>query len=258
MSCQLRSFAFRSIALAGCFAAVGATAANADIVGLNGLSGWEYNQSDTSAPADLPDPETIQITNNAGAEARSIFFTTPQSIAQFEATFTYRATDVSLFGGNYGVTLTLQNDPRGPEAIGGTGTGLGYTGIGPSAAVTLGLQGNTSGYFTGGVIGGGSSPVSPLVLASGNPIDVTVAYDGSFLSVDAIDTVTLASMPTRNYIVDDLADIVGGDTAFIGFTASTGFSAANQFISNIRFTEVPEPASLLSMVLLGAVLARRR
>lgn len=243
-------FRFFIIGVACAFLAC--TAASADIIGLNNLAGWQYNQSDAGASADLPDSDTIRLTNGE-SQARSIFFETRQSVSPFIATFTYQATNV-YFLPEVGLTFTLQNDLRAAKALGST---YGYAGITPSAAVVLGVHSDTVGYYTGGVIGGGASSLSPVALISGNPIDVTIAYDGTFLSVDAVDSVTQDSAPTRNYIVGDLASVVGGTDAYVGFTAGTNFGA-DQFISNFEFRSVPEPASLLSLVLIGLPLIRRR
>ena len=40
---------------------------------------------------------------------------------------------------------------------------------------------NASGYYTNGNLGGGSLATSPVNLYSGDPINVTLAYNGSLL-----------------------------------------------------------------------------
>lgn len=235
----------------------------ANVFGLNNLSGWTYNQplSDTGTPADLPDADTIHITSLGTNQSRSIFYNTPQQFAEFLVKFTYRAANASVFGCDYGATFTLQNSPDGRFAVGGTDFGLGYDGIRNSAAVSLQLQSNSSGYYTGGSVGSGSS-VDPVNLISGNPINVTLSYNGNILSETLVDSVT-AETYQRNIIVGDLTTPIGGPLAYVGFTASTttgqcSGDAADQYISGFEFTVIPEPATLSLMLMAGLLLARGR
>lgn len=236
-------------------AGISATA-TADVVGFNNLSGWMYNQSDTGAMASLPNADTIHITNLGTNQARSIFFGEPQSVAPFLATFTYRAMNTSGTN-NLGATFTLHNDPRGIEALGGSAGAFGFGGgsnvrIENSAAVSFSLRQNTSGFFTGGVIGGGAPSVDPIDLDSGNPIEVVLEYDGFFLTETLTDTVTLDEYVGPAVVVGDLASIVDGSTAYVGFTASTSNNgSADQFISDFRFTTIPEPATVALLSILG-------
>lgn len=220
----------------------------AGIAGFNNLnpSEWRYNQSDTGTPADLPNADTVHLTSGSG-QARSIFFNAPQDISEFTAEFTFQALNNCCLSSGRGVTFTIQNDPRGPTALGGT---LGYTGIANSAAISLDLRDNNSGFVTGGVIGSGAQPVSPVNLLSGHLIEVSLNYDGFYLSETLVDTVTSATFSRQNIIVGDLSSRVGGDTAYVGFTAGAS-SSVDQYISNFRYS-VPEPATV-SMLVLGTV-----
>lgn len=240
-----------------------ATTARADITGFNNLSGWTYTQapSDTGTRADLPDPDTIHLTNLGTGQARSIFYNTPQDITRFSTSFTYQALNASTFGCDYGGSLIIQNVR--PDIVGGTGGGLGYTGIGDSVAVTLQLTRNASGLWEDGV--SGSSPtVSPLRLNSGNPFHVSLEYDGNILSQTLRDMVTMQEV-TRNIPLGDLSAILGGDTAYIGFSGSTTTGscsghAANQYFSDFQFTTVPAPGAgaLMALAGLGGAMRRRR
>ena len=245
-----------SFAIIAAFAA----ATHADVIGFNSLnpSEWTYNQSDEGAMASVPDPDTVHITNLGFNQARSIFFNEPQTVAPFTATFTYQSISGPGSSAGRGATFTIHNDPRGPEALGGSGSALGFDGSGlrieNSAAVTFRLNENASGFFTGGIIGTGAPLVSPIDLDGGNPIDVTIEYDGFFLTETLTDTVTLDEYVGSPVIVGDLASIIGSDTAYVGFTASTGSNAGaivDQFISDFRFTVIPEPATAALLAILG-------
>lgn len=254
--------------LAVVFAAA-APFASADITGFNNLSGWTYNQapSDFGTPADLPDPDRIHLTNLGTAQARSIFYNTRQSIMGFVASFSYQALNADA-SCDYGATFTIQNDPRGRNALGSTGGGIGYAGnstssvhISNSVAVTLQLSSGTTGFWTNGQ-SGSSLPTGDVFLRSGNPIDVTLTYNGNILTERLVDTVTLQEY-SRNLIVGDLSNILGSSTAYIGFTASTTSGqcsgvAADQYISGFEFHVIPSPATLPVMLAAFGIGALRR
>lgn len=260
---MLKKSRIATIAVLGIIPVLVPATLRADVMGFNDLAGWMYNQGDVGGtPADLPDPDTIHITSLGTSQARSIFYTTPQTVGEFVATFTYQAQNASVFGCDYGATFTLHNDPAGAAAIGGTDFQMGYGGIANSAAISFQLRTNTTGFSTGGNIAGGAASVNPVNLISGNPIDVTLSYNGNILSETLTDTVTMASF-SRNIIVGNLASIIGGPTAYVGFTASTttgacSGNAANQFISGFQFTTVPEPTTLALMMLGGLAVLHRR
>jgi hypothetical protein len=89
----------------------------------------------------------------------------------------------------------------------------------------------------------GSSPD----LASGDPILVSLSYNGSTLTETLTDQTTSQTFHT-SYAVD-LAGVLGS-TALVGFTGSTGGGSSVQTITNFTYapTSVPEPGSF---VLLG-------
>ncbi len=93
--------------------------------GGNGL-GWTVNSNGiTSTPIAN---NVLTLTDNNGGEARSAFYNLPVSAGPFTASFIYQA------GGSMqadGMAFVLQNDGRGPSAIGAGGGSLGYSGIAP-------------------------------------------------------------------------------------------------------------------------------
>ena len=79
-----------------------------------------------------------------------------------------------------------------------------------------------------GLYTGGANPVTPstdlsstgIDLHNGDPINVTVSYDGTTLTLTETDLTNNATA-TQKYQVN-IPQQVGGDSAFIGFTAGTG------------------------------------
>ena len=61
---------------------------------------------------------------------------------------------------------------------------------------------------------------------SGHPLAVALTYNGTTLAMTIEDTVTHATF--SNSWAIDIPTTVGGDTAYVGFTASTGFQIAGQ------------------------------
>jgi Concanavalin A-like lectin/glucanases superfamily/PA14 domain/Bacterial lectin/Immunoglobulin I-set domain len=184
----------------------------------------------------------VMLTDGIGNEDASVFLQYPQYISAFIASYTYQ--DVGG-GGADGMAFVLQNDPRGPSALGGGGGGLGYSGITPSAALEFNLYGpnapatTSSGinFQVNGVAGApyvDSTPVNP---AGGDPIGVTLRYDGTTLWLTLTDTVAQVSFST-NY-VSDLPTLLGTNTAYVGITGADGGVASTQRISNFYFAPTP-------------------
>jgi hypothetical protein len=242
-------------------------AACADINGFGTLdpSVWRLNIGDqASAPSYNPSTGTLQLTNPGTGERRSVFALERQTVAGFTASFTYNAQNiVSHFGETFGACFVLQNSPAGASAFGGHTAGLGYSGIGNSVAVSLAIGGSngTSGVFTNGVVGSGATATSPVSLASGHPIHVSLSYDGVFLTQMLTDTVTNQTFTPASFIIN-IPAVVGGSLAYVGITASTvGINqggGADQYFSDFQFTAVPAPSSAALLAVGGACAARRR
>ncbi len=213
----------------------------ADIIGFGDFSGFTVNQAD-SGNAPTISNGTILLTNYGG-EYRSIFCNTPQNVSQFTASFTYQAVVGDASPGT-GACFVLQNSAAGANAV--QQGFFGYGGFpGKSLAVSLESY-NASGYYTNGTLGGGSLATSPVNLTSGDPINVTLAYDGSLLQESLLDTKTLASYSASYLILTKFPTLLGGSTAYVGITAGANTTIGiDQSISNFRFTSVPEPSTLL-------------
>jgi hypothetical protein len=238
--------------------AMASATVHADITGFSNLSQFTITQNDAGSAPTVPSPGTLELTNGGG-EARSVFANAPQNISQFTVSFTYQA--IGTTNSDPGATLVLENDPRGASAVGNTSVNYGFQGITKSVGVTFDLSVNTTGFFTNGsVSGGGASGVSPVILDSGDPINVQLTYSGSTLTENLVDTVTSAKFSTTDLVLTSIPTIVGGNTAFVGLTAASSVGA-DEFFSNLQFTSaVPEPAclSLFGVGAIAALIRRRR
>jgi hypothetical protein len=88
-------------------------------------------------------------------------------------------------------------------------------------------------------------PVTPvLVGGNANPIQVNISYSGGVVSTTFRDLAVPANTFTTNITVD-IPAIVGGSSAYIGFTGADGGVASTQIISN--FTTAIPPVSLSAL-----------
>jgi hypothetical protein len=200
------------------------------ITGFNNGNGWTANPS--GSPPTLS-TTTLTLTTTGGQDT-SAFYNTSQFISKWTAAFTYQPTLVKGFVLADGVTFMLQN--AGPTALGGGGSGLGMSGISPSAEVEFNVY-NAHVIGTAFEINGANSQIymstAPVNLASGDPIAVTLNYNGTQLSEVLRDTTTGQVFSTS--YTTNLINVLGGK-ALVGFTGATGDGAALQTITNFSFT----------------------
>ena len=182
----------------------------------------------------------LQLTDTtAQNESASAFWTTPVNVQSFTNDFTFQLTSPTADG----FTFTIQN--TGITALGPGGGGLGFgpdtaggaPGIGKSVAVKFDLYSNTGeGINSTGLYTNGASPTTPATaiagnvnLHSGDIMKTHITYDGATLTLTITDTVNTAQTFTTSFAVN-IPSIVGGNSAFVGFTAGTGGSTATQEI----------------------------
>jgi hypothetical protein len=213
---------------------------NEPLFNTNGAN-WTANGTPPGNPSYVPsvNGNVLTITTAVNNEATSFFFDTPMYIGAFQAKFTYQ--DVTINGAD-GIAFCLQNDPRGLSALGGGGNDVGYSGISPSVALATELFAQIGSvgwnYVTNGAAPAFYISPAPVNLASGHPIDWTVTYNGSSITLTMFDETTSGAY-TNTFSVGSFPAILGDDTAYIGFTGATGGYNALQNISNFSFVPIP-------------------
>ncbi len=180
---------------------------------------------------------SILLTDGGSQEARSAFLSTPLNAQEFTASFDFRITNPSADG----MTFTIQG--KGPTAVGSPGSGLGYATIPKSVAIKFDLHSNAGeGPNSTGLYTNGALPTTPAIslstseidLHSGDTFNVQLAYDGTTLLVNMTDTVT-GTFFSQRYTVN-IPAIVGGSTAYFGFTGGTGGASSTQTILDWSYT----------------------
>jgi hypothetical protein len=145
--------------------------------------------------------------------------------------------------------FVIQNATAGPKALGPAGSSLGYS-YGPTQAgailnsigIKFDLYSNVGeGSNSTGLYQAGARPTTPAIdltpsgidLHSGHPLTVLITYDGSTLQLQITDAMSAKSYTTSWAV--NIPQIVGGSTAYVGFTAATGGSSAIQQVINWKF-----------------------
>jgi hypothetical protein len=199
----------------------------------NNGAGWSLNGGATFTDS------VLTLTEAVNSQARSSFFPDPLYIGGFFASFIYQN---QTGGGADGFAFVVQNDPDGVKALGGAGGALALNGIEPSAAITFNIY-NASGMAFGvnGSTGSPYTPVDPIDFSAKNPIYVEIEYANGMANVTLVDSNTI---PTRSFAaeiaVGSLPQIVGTNTAYVGFTGATGGVNATQQIRDFKY--IPYPA----------------
>ncbi len=186
------------------------------------------------------DDAEVALTNGGTNQAGSVFFTTPVNVQSFTTAFNFQLVNPLADG----FTFTIQN--VGPNALGSSGGALGYQGIGQSVAIKFDLYSNSGeGSDSTGLYTDGASPTLPAIdlsktginLHSGDTMSASLTYNGVTLQLTLTDLVTSASW-SHSFAID-IPGMVGGDTAYVGFTGGTGGKSSRQEILTWNYQAQP-------------------
>jgi hypothetical protein len=203
---------------------------------------------------------TLQLTDGGTNQTDSVFTRNPVDVTRFTTHFTFELVPSLGYVDPLadGITFTIQG--IGPTVLGGSGGGLGYAGIPDSVAVKFDLHDgagegpNSTGLFVDGELPEGPNSIdldgTGIDLHSGHRFSVSISYDGAILDVTITDTVTLATA-SQSYTVD-IPAIVGGDMAYVGFTAGTGGLTSVQSLFSWIFTPAPAAPENLEVSFVSA------
>ena len=192
----------------------------------------------------------LELTTAAVGQAGSFFYNSRVNVQSFSTDFTFQLAGTAPIA--EGITFTIQTNA--PTALGPSGGGLGYgaqqpngaPGIPGSVAVKFDVNDNVGeGSDSTGVYSNGASPTVPatdltasgIVLSSGDTISAHLVYDGTWLYLTLRDTVSGAVFVNRWKI--NIPQTIGANTAFVGFTGSTGTLVATQKILTWTFAAQP-------------------
>ena len=244
---------------------------SAALIGLGSINGfgdgtgWSLNAGPTQpgSPPVISGGELTLTFDGTGGDANSAFFSTKQDIRRFAAEFDYQLQfSDGPFNPADGFSLVIQNDAL--DAVGGTGGDLGVYGnpstqILNSAALSLSL------FLPDGVAAGTGDAkptifdfegTAPVDVELQNTVHFSIVYDGAALAVTMEDLTTGDVFSTSFDI--HVPTAVGGGTAWVGFTGSTGGGSSTQTISNFLFIPEPGTGLLLGLALIPVLMRRCR
>jgi hypothetical protein len=128
----------------------------------------------------------------------------------------------------------------GATALGANAGGLGFAGLYPSVGVKFDLYNQGDGTNTTGLYISGDAPSLPATpmagvnILDGDVFNVSMSYNGTTLTMTITDVTAGGSFTTSWPI--NIPTTVLGNTAYVGFTGSTGGGTAVQQILSWTYT----------------------
>jgi hypothetical protein len=214
-----------------------------------GLSGGNTWTTESTGLDPYPNTDELDLTLGSGQDTAS-FYQYPLYIQGFYAFFTYQVPSGPNNSGS-GAAFCIQNDPRGATAEGEGGGGLGVGATSPALppgtspitqSVELEFNINAGNGIGGvgislGTNGSINDVIStfPVVINSADSIDVALEYLAGVLTVNLTDSTASTQFTMSTNI--NIPAVVGGSTAYVGFTGANG--ASFQRITDFSFQSIP-------------------
>jgi hypothetical protein len=190
------------------------------------------NTTDLTANGDARFGNNVVRLTGADLQTGSFFTNTPLTIGRFDTTFVVRLSEGTQ--PNYADGFVFVIQANAPTAIGQGLGGLGYQGIGNSVGVKFGSFQypvdpaiSSTGLVVNGAAPRGGVATGMVLLNSQNPKRIHLTYDGTTLNETITDTLTGTSF-TTSYTVN-IPQLIGSDSAYVGFTGSTGSPGPTSF-----------------------------
>ena len=193
--------------------------------------------------------QSLSLTDGQMNAASSVFSSVAVDVTRFATQFAFQIASGAETAN--GFTFAIQKS--GPTALGASGEALGFGNGGSgvnafpqSLAIKFDLYdggytlGSSTGLFLDGADPAGQEAISTtpwgINLHSGDIYQTAVNYDGTILSFALTDTQTAAVLQLSYPI--DIPGLLGSNTAYVGFTASTETRTATQNILNWQFVSL--------------------
>lgn len=274
----MRGSAVLSLFFVASFLAISAPVhADFDYPDFSGVAGLKLNGDA------VQDGDKLQLTTPTAFSSGSTFTADPVALGNlntFSTHFQFRISDSSGISdgdgpGADGLVFVVQTVS---SSVGGSGGGIGFSGIPNSLGIEFDTfdngagfndpNGNHVGIDLNGNIASAVTAIEPTRFNNGEVWNAWIDYDGAAKSLEVRWSLLTVRPDTAQLSASvDLTQVLGQNTAFVGFTSGTGSGFGRHDILSWQYRQtlaaVSEPASVLhlgigGLVLLGLGRRRRR